>query len=119
MKTQDDIEFSNFLENDLNELNQNFSNFTSYLANCNKKTNIKTKDFFDLSQKILESINNIKFIDELKNKLVNFISESRKLVDLVNNKNLDEIKSYVEKCSLLFKGPCGVRHVDFIAYKDN
>ena len=55
----------------------------------------------------------------LKNKLVNFVSESKKLVDLVNNKNFIEVKKFVDKCSLLFKGPSGVRHVDFIAYKDD
>ena len=53
-----------------------------------------------------------------KKKLVDFILESRKLVDLVNDENFDKVKKFVEECSLLFKGPCGVRHVDFIAHKE-
>ena len=100
-------------------INQNFTNFTSYLANCNKKTKIDTKEFFALSKNFLESVDNIKFMGNLKNKLVNFVSESKRLVDLVNNKNFIEVKKFVDKCSLLFKGPSGVRHVDFIAYKDD
>ena len=119
MKTQDDVNFTASLEDDLEQLNQNFINFTSYLANCNKKTKIDTKEFFALSKKFLESVDNIKFMGNLKNKLVNFVSESKKLVDLVNNKNFIEVKKFVDKCSLLFKGPSGVRHVDFIAYKDD
>ena len=44
---------------------------------------------------------------------------SKTQVDLVNNKNFIEVRKFVDKCSLLFKGPSGVRHVDFIAYKDD
>ena len=119
MRTQDDMNFAPILEDDLNELNQNFSKFASYMANVNKKTEINTKEFVDLSQKILDSINNTKFIENLKKKLVDFILESRKFVYVVNDGNFDKVKKFVEKSSLLFKGPCGVRHVDFIAHKED
>jgi 2-polyprenyl-3-methyl-5-hydroxy-6-metoxy-1,4-benzoquinol methylase len=119
MKTQDDKDFLNFLESDLEELNANFSNYISYLSNCNKETKINTKDFSYMSEKMLESIDKIKFIEQLKNKLTNFILESKKLINLVNSTNIDEVKNFVEKCSILFKGPSGIRHVDFIAYKED
>ena len=76
--------------------------------NFYKKIKIITEEFFDLFQKVLESINNVKFVENLKKKLVNFILEPRKLVDLLNGGNFDEVKKFVEKCSLLIKGPYGV-----------
>ena len=117
MKTEDDISEIKLVENDLSMLKDNFDKLASYLANCNKKTKIETKEFFELSDDILNSIDNVKFINNLKDKFKNFIHESKELIEIVNNKNLDDVGSYIKKCSMLFKGPCGVRHVDFIAYK--
>ena len=56
---------------------------------------------------------------EWVNKFVNFISESRQLIELANNGNREEVKKFINNCSLLFKGPCGIRHMDFVAYKDD
>ena len=67
---------------------------------------------------ILNSIDNVKFINNLKDKFKNFILESKQLVEIVNNKNLSDVDDYIKKCSILFKGPCGIRHVDFIAHKE-
>ena len=119
MKTQDDKDFIPFLEEDLNKLSKSFSSFTSYVANCNKKTEIKTNEFFDLSQEVLESLDKINFINELKNKFVNFISESRQLIELANNGNREEVKKFINNCSLLFKRLYGIKHMDFVAYKDD
>lgn len=118
MKTQDDKEFTKFLNNDLNNLNKNYDNFASYIANCSFKTNIDTKEFFDLSQKVINSLNSLKFIYELKNKFLKFIEESRNYIELVNNNDFKELKKFVDESSLLFKGPAGIRHVDFIAHKE-
>lgn len=117
MKTEDDISESKSIESDLSSLYNYFDKLTSYVANCNTKTKIETKQFFELSDDILNSIENIKFVNNLKEKFKNFILESQKLIEIVNSKNLNDVSSYLKKCSLLFKGPCGVRHVDFIAYK--
>ena len=105
------------MENDLGALNSHFSKFASYVANCNTKTKIETKEFFELSDDILNSIDNVKFINNLKDKFKSFILESKQLVEIVNSKNLSDVDDYIKKCSILFKGPCGVRHVDFIAHK--
>ena len=88
MKTEDDISESKLVENDLSMLKDNFDKLASYLANCNKKTKIETKEFFELSDDILNSIDNVKFINNLKDKFKNFIHESKELIEIVNNKNL-------------------------------
>ena len=82
----------------------------SVMENLNKikKTELETLQTF---RKEIPSI----YFNHL---LVDFILESRKFVDLVNDGNFDKVKKFVEKSPLLFKGPCGVRHVDFIAHKE-
>tara|TARA_B100000989_G_scaffold112589_1_gene82664 strand:- start:15199 stop:16404 length:1206 start_codon:yes stop_codon:yes gene_type:complete len=118
MKIEDDKDFVPYLEKDLNELNQSFTQLTSYVANCNKQTDINSKDFNDLSETLVNCLNNLNFINDLKNKFINFISESKKFIEIVNNGNINEAKKFVDNSSFLFKGPCGIRHIDFIAYKE-
>ena len=118
MKTEDDISESKTIEKDLSVLNNHFNKFASYVANCNKKTKIETKEFFELSDDILNSIDDVSFVNKLKDKFKNFILESKELVKIVNSKNISDVDEHIKKCSLLFKGPCGVRHVDFIANKE-
>ena len=118
IKTQDDKEFLKFLNDDLNQLNEKFNNLTNYMANCNKNTKVDTKEFFNFSENLLESIKTLKFLEDQKIKLVKFINESKELIELVNKGNFNDVKNYVNSCSLLFKGPVGIRHVDFIAHKE-
>ena len=118
MKTQDDKEFLKFLNDDLNQLNEKFNNLTNYMANCNTNTKVDTKEFFNFSENLLKSIKTLKFLEDQKIKLVKFINESKELIELVNKGNLNDVKNYVNSCSLLFKGPVGIRHVDFIAHKE-
>ena len=44
---------------------------------------------------------------------------SKKFIDIVNKGNIEEAKKFVDNSSFLFKGPCGIRHIDFVAYKDD
>ena len=118
MKIEDDKDLVPYLEKDLNELNQSFTQLTSYVANCNKQTDINSKDFNDLSESLVNCLNNVNFISDLKNKFIDFISESKKFIEIVNNGNINEAKKFVDNSSFLFKGPCGIRHIDFIAYKE-
>ena len=119
MKIEDDKDLVPHLEKDLSGLNKSFSNLTSYVANCNKKTQINSKDFNDLSAELTDSINSINFVGELKNKFIGFISESKNFIDVVNSGNIEDAKKFVDNSSFLFKGPCGIRHIDFIAYKED
>ena len=42
----------------------------------------------------------------------------KEFIKVVNNGDFVMVKDYVKKCKLLFKGPVGIRHVDYIAYKN-
>jgi len=117
-KTQDDLEFSKIINNDLSKLNENYDKFASYVANCNFKTNIETDKFFELSQDVVDSLNKIKFIEKLRSKFLEFVEESKNYIDLVNKNDFKNVKKFVDEAKLLFRGPAGIRHVDFIAYKE-
>ena len=119
MKVEDDKDLVPHLEKDLTKLNKTFGELTSYVANCNRQTQINSKEFNDLSGALTDSINDINFIGNLKNKFIDFISESKKFIDIVNNGDIDEAKKFVDTSSFLFRGPCGIRHIDFVAYKEN
>ena len=117
-KTQDDLEFSKIINNDLSKLNEKYDEFASYVANCNFKTNIETDKFFELSQDVVDSLNKIKFIEKLRSKFLEFVEESKNYIDLVNKNDFKNVKKFVDETKLLFRGPAGIRHVDFIAYKE-
>ena len=118
-KTEDDKDSVSKIEENLSDVGKSFAQLTSYVANCNKSTEIKTKEFNEYSDEFIKSINNIEFLKKLDDKLKLFINETKQLVEIANNGDIEKAKSFIENCSLLFKGPCGIRHVDFIAYKEN
>lgn len=118
-KTEDDKQFLKYLDEDLALLNKNFNTLSSYMANCNVKTRIETYEFFDFSDALLNSLNNANFTNKLKYKIIDFINESKNFIKLVNDGNFEDVKKFLDNKKYLFKGPVGIRHVDFIAYKEN
>ena len=118
-KTEDDKQFLKFLNEDLALLNKDFNALSSYMANCNNKTRIETGKFFDFSDGLINSLNNANSTTKLKDKVINFINESKDFIKLVNDGNFEDLKNFLENRKYLFKGPVGIRHVDFIAYKEN
>ena len=60
-------------------------------------------------------INN--FLDPVKDKLIIFFKEANDFIHVVNNGNIDDVRKYIENTQHLFKGACGMRHIDFIGYK--
>ncbi len=117
-KTKDDYEILTELNNELNDLNLDFSKLSSYLANCNTETKIGTELFFEYSDKLSNNIKKLPTFKNNLNSIINFINEAKEFIKVVNNGDFVMVKDYVKKCKLLFKGPVGIRHVDYIAYKN-
>jgi len=118
-KTEDDKEFLKHLNDDMVSLNEDFNALSSYMANCNIKTKIETDKFFDYSDALLNTLNKENSAAKLKEKVIHFIKESKDFIKLVNDGNFEDVKQFLENRKYLFKGPVGIRHVDFIAYKEN
>ncbi len=117
-KTQDDFKDCADLNDDLNDFSKSFNQLTSYVADCNKTTVLKDKVFYDLSKKFISELGKVSFLKKRNFKIENFIKESIEIVKITNNGSLKDIKKFVDNSKFIFKGPYGVRHVDFVAYKE-
>jgi len=94
-----------------------FAEITSYMANFNSSSKLDSKRFEGLANELRKSAQALQLLDPLKNKLSAFLDEANEFVALVSKSDLKTLREFIVSAKVLFKGACGVRHVDFIAYK--
>ena len=97
---------------------QKLSALTSYVANLNSSSSIDVVKFNSLADATGKAFEGLSIFGPLQVRMSEFIAEAKQFVHVVNTSKPDKIKAYMDSCKHLFKGACGVRHVDFIAYKD-
>ncbi len=112
-----DQENAQMLNADHIDYAKRLSTLTSYVANFNSSSSLDITKFNELADAAAASFRNLSILDPLKIRLREFIEEAKEFVYTVDSSNLDKIKAYISSCKHLFKGACGVRHIDFIAYK--
>ncbi len=81
---------------------------------------IEKKSFSVLSKKISKYNNTVKsmnFEKYLKKRTSIFCDEVNTFLSILDKKDLMKSKKYIRKCSELFRGAQGIRHIDFIGYK--
>ena len=116
-QTDDDKKVISNLDHDLKNFSKSVSNLSSYVANCNTKTKI---DYNNFKLKALRLSSDIKKLNNFKifNKKAGiFLEEAVNFVNLVQKSDPLSVKKFIKNTKYLFKGSCGVRHVDFVAYK--
>lgn len=96
---------------------RNLDTLTRYVANLNSTSSIEASRFNQLADATAGSFRDLSLLEPLKTRLSEFLDEAKRFVHLVETEDLDKIRTYLGSCKHLFKGACGVRHVDFIAYK--
>lgn len=92
---------------------------TGYVANLNSRSSLDARRFDELADAAAASFRDLSVFGPLKQRLAEFIEEAKRFVHLADTADLDRIGAYIGSCKHLFKGACGVRHVDFIAYKES
>jgi SAM-dependent methyltransferase len=118
LQTSSDAELLPEVSTPLRKFASSLAELTSYVANFNMHKNMDTKKFCSLSRALIASSVSLSvFFIPLSDKLSLFSQEAEGFVRLVKSGDLAQVKSFIEKAQYLFKGACGVRHVDFIAYK--
>lgn len=117
LQTDSDAEFLPAVTAQLGEFASSLAKITTYVANFNMHKNLDTKEFTSLSQALIASSDRLAAFVPLRDKLSVFASEAEKFVSFVKDGDLVKVREFIEKAQYLFKGACGVRHVDFIAYK--
>jgi 2-polyprenyl-3-methyl-5-hydroxy-6-metoxy-1,4-benzoquinol methylase len=90
---------------------------TGYVANFNSRSSLDATRFNQLSDAAASAFGDVSILKPFQQRFAEFIAEAKTFVCLVQTATLDELRDYVTTCQHLFKGACGVRHVDFVAYK--
>ena len=113
----DSEDFPKFMDK-LSPFSTAFADLTSYMANFNKNTKLDVNRFHELSRALAQSSDTLEdVLQPLRDKLLKALKEADKFVSLVYESDLKKLRAFIEKTEALFKGMCGVRHVDFIGYK--
>jgi 2-polyprenyl-3-methyl-5-hydroxy-6-metoxy-1,4-benzoquinol methylase len=90
---------------------------TRYVENFNAQSSLEPARFFELAEAARRSCTGLRFLSQLQDRFVQFIDEATEFVRTVERGDVDEVRAYIAGCRHLFKGACGVRHVDFVAYR--
>lgn len=117
LQTESDREAFPRFTSALNPLSVAFSNLTSYMANLNKNTKLDVSRFRELSHALAASSDSLIFLQPLRDKLLQALKEADEFVHLVCTADQNQLRMFIEQTKILFKGACGLRHFDFIAYK--
>ena len=115
--TDPDSEFLSYVNSKYDNFSSALKDVTSYVENLNKGSQIDLDKFGKLSNMLKDSAKNIDPLGPLQNKMEVFMTESVDFIRIVKEGELKKIRTFIENTKYLFKGACGVRHVDFIAYK--
>ena len=95
------------------------SQVTSYVANLNKRSTLERDTFAALTGRLVSSMEDTRLLQPLREKLAVFAKEAEEFVRIVDAGELKAVRKFIEGTRHLFRGACGNRHVDFIAYKPN
>lgn len=117
LHTDPDAENMGVVSRNLESFSDRLSAMTSYVANFNLGSNLDSKVFAGLSADLKASFDGLQLLDPIKRKLSPFLHEADEFVKLVLHSDIETVREFIVSAQVLFKGACGVRHVDFIAYK--
>lgn len=117
LQTDSDAEFLPKVSAQLGQFASALAKLTTYMANFNMHRKLDAEKFTSLSQALVASSDCLNPFMPLRDKLSVFAHEAEKFVNVVKSGDLARVRKFIEKTQYLFKGACGVRHVDFIAYR--
>jgi len=118
MHTVDDSAFLPQVAKQMRPFAKAFSALTSYMENFNARRKFDGKKYTKLSKTLVKECDSFaEAFTPAADKLELFLKEAETFVGLVQKGDIKKVRKYIEKTKHLFRGSCGVRHVDFIAYK--
>jgi 2-polyprenyl-3-methyl-5-hydroxy-6-metoxy-1,4-benzoquinol methylase len=117
MQTVSDEDFLTPISESLKAVTLDFEKITRYVANLNASSQIELVEFGNLSKRLRGSVAAIDPTKPLRDKLSIFLVEAESFVRVVKEGDLKNVRKFIEGTEHLFRGACGNRHVDCIAYK--
>lgn len=117
LQTSSDHDFLSSVASQLNGFASSLEKIATLVANFNKNTKLDAKEFSALSRALTSSADNISTVQPLRDKLFVFVQEAEEFIKIVNQGDIKKVRAFIEKTQHLFKGACGVRHVDFVMFR--
>ena len=117
LQTDSDFVFLPKFSEQISNFSSLLAELTGNIANFNMSKNLDSKEFLSTLNALVSQSEILSVFNPLLEKLRSFAKEVKQFVKLVKTANIEEVRNYIENAKYLFKGACGVRHVDFIAYK--
>ena len=101
----------------LKNLSNKQSALSAYVANCKKGTIIKNDVMKNNIIQYIESLENTDLTSYIVDKTKALLEEVNILLDYIEKGDFKKVSEFVNQTKYLFRGATGVRHVDFIGYK--
>ena len=101
----------------LKSLSSSQSDLTEYVANCKKGTVIENDIMQNNMKKYIESLEKTDLTSYVVERTKLLLKEVDELLKLVQKGDFKKVVTFVNQTKHLFRGAIGVRHVDFIGYK--
>ncbi len=116
-KFDDNYEYQRMLSpiKKINAIHVKLSNIVSSIS---LKKKINEKNLSNIIVKYLKGLKNLNLNRNFLDENINFFIEVQKLLKILKRKNITEIKNFIKKNKILFRGFSGVRHVDYIGVKN-
>jgi hypothetical protein len=117
-KNDDQAEMPKVLKK-LNSYSKTFETLTNYVSKSDLNLKINSKEFEKRLTKYLSNLNELEILNYIKENTINLMGEALQLLKYLETKDYQKTKNFINQTKYLFKGATGVRHVDFIGYKNN
>ena len=101
------------------KLSEAQSSLTDYINDYNLDTVIDNNLLTEKIDEYQLALNKTDATSYLVEKSTIFLDEVKRIIDLLEKGDLQKVKKYLNQTIQLFRGAYGVRHVDFVGYKND
>ena len=115
--TEDDADYEEYLKS-INKIHDQQNKLSDYLSAISPDSKISLSSSIQLVNSYKRSINNIDIAKPISKRLTTFLDEVDGLLKILKTNDIKKVKNFLNKTTILFKGYVGVRHIDYIGYKD-
>ncbi|MAH84037.1 MAG: hypothetical protein CBB68_06685 [Rhodospirillaceae bacterium TMED8] len=117
MQTEPDTSFLAATNELCQPFAQAFSVLTSYVENLNASSQIDQAAFNSHIISARDKFSSLSVYSGLQKKFTLFSEEAMAFIKVVKGGKITKVREFIVNTEHLFKGSCGNRHADFIAYK--
>ena len=115
--TEDDEDYDYYL-NSVNKIYAKQKKLSDNLSSVSPDSKISIPSSIKMVNDYRKSVKNIDLAKPITARLNIFLKEVEGLLNILKTHDIIKVKKYLDKTKILFKGYVGVRHIDYIGYKE-